>query len=159
MATVKYSVQLADATKKTLDKREVAYEFIQDQGVFKFSIRLQKAQKLQSVQMYVRILETALTAHAVLRISADESNIDSVVEYITRANYGLTAGCFEVDYNDGEVRYKNHNRFENRIPSDDELHRIVLLPVIMWERYGNGLLKVMFGGASPKSAIEEAENS
>ncbi len=28
-------------------------------------------------------------------------------EYLTRANYGMFIGNFELDFNDGEVRYKN----------------------------------------------------
>jgi hypothetical protein len=30
----------------------------------------------------------------------------AMVELITRINYGLGAGCFEMDLNDGEVRYR-----------------------------------------------------
>src|SRR3954467_14939357 len=31
----------------------------------------------------------------------------AVAEYITRANYGLRIGNFEMDFDDGEVRYKS----------------------------------------------------
>src|SRR5260221_4823931 len=39
-------------------------------------------------------------------VKAPESKRVTAMEYVTRANYGLFIGNFELDMSDGEVRYK-----------------------------------------------------
>ncbi len=158
MGEVSYSVDLANATRRMLDDVEMKYEFEQDRGLFIFSMGLGEDQKLQKIRIIIRIHDNAITSYAQVNMKADSDSISAVVEYITRANFGLRLGNFEVDYDDGEVRYKCHNRFEDRIPSEDELKSIAIAcPLQMWMRYGNGFLKVLFGGVNPKDAIAEAE--
>ena len=62
--------------------------------------------KLQSVKMYITFNDNGFTVIAVPAMKADENSKVNVMEYITRANYGLRNGNFEMDVNDGEVRYK-----------------------------------------------------
>ncbi len=80
-----------------------------------------------------------------------------VAEYLTRANYGLTIGNFELDFSDGEVRYKVTN-FCGDIDLDQEvIDRQVGCGYSMMDRYFPGIMKVMYSGVSPEDAIEEAE--
>src|SRR5438874_9539363 len=39
-------------------------------------------------------------------VRAPEDKRPVLADFLTRANYGLYVGNFEMDYNDGEVRYK-----------------------------------------------------
>ena len=157
MAKTNYNVQLANAVKKMLDKQGFKYEWFDDNAAIRFGCNLGKNQELQNARMTVYFQENGFTSYATASISAEESNIDSVAEYITRANYGLRVGNFEVDYNDGEVRFKSHHISVNIIPSEEDLDFLVFAPLYMWKKYGNGFVKVLLGGVSPKSAIEEAE--
>ena len=158
MGDVNYSVALASATRKVLDEAEVRYDFDEDMGVFRFSMGLGANQKIQSVRVSIGIRESVMISYITANVNADTDSLGAVVEYITRANSGLRFGNFEVDYRDGEVRYKCCNRFEDQIPSDGELLYIAVgCGIHMWERYGNGFLKVLFGGVNPKDAIEEVE--
>lgn len=160
MGDISYSVALADATRQMLDKREIEYDFYEDRGVFRFSMGLGEGQKLQGISIVIRIHEDAISSYSVVDMKADTASVGAVAEYITRANYGLLSGNFEMDYSDGEVRYKCYNYFEDQIPSDKELKSIAIgYGLMTWRRYGNGFLKVLFGGADPKDAIEEAERA
>lgn len=81
-----------------------------------------------------------------------------VAEYITRANYGLRIGNFEMDYNDGEVRYKSSIDFE-----DTELNPVLIKHAIYpavqtMDRYLPGLMQVMYGSKSPEEAILDIED-
>ena len=158
MGTINYSAALADATRQMLDKLELKYDFDEDRGVFRLTIKLGADQKLQHVKMFICIGENAVTSFVTVDMKADTASLGAVAEYITRANYGLRLGNFEMDYRDGEVRYRCHNFFGDWIPSGEELETIAVgCPVQMWRRYGNGFLKVLFGGMSAKDAIEETE--
>ena len=89
----------------------------------------------------------------------DLKHIDAVCEYITRANYGLKIGNFELDRTDGEIRFKIYCFVGEELPSAAILDTLVRLPVIELDRYGNGLLAVSMGLLSPSEAIEQAEAS
>ncbi len=77
----------------------------------------------------------------------------TVAEYITRANYGLRIGNFEMDFDDGEVRYKSSLDFEG-VELTTGLIRNAIYPAVQtMDRYLPGLLSVIFGGKSAEEAI------
>src|SRR4030081_1049823 len=44
--------------------------------------------------------------YSVCDVNVPEDKRAAMAEYLTRANYGLYIGNFEMDYSDGEIRYK-----------------------------------------------------
>jgi hypothetical protein len=81
----------------------------------------------------------------------------AAVEFLTRANYGLRIGNFEMDYSDGEVRYKSSLNFESQELNPEYIRNTIYPAVHTMDRYLPGLLRVSFGGATPLEAIEEIE--
>lgn len=95
--------------------------------------------------------------YAVATFKVAEEMRSAVAEYITRANYGLRIGNFEMDYSDGEVRYKSGIDFENETLTRN-LAKFTIYPAVQtMDHYMPGLLKVAFGGKAPVEAIEEIE--
>ena len=81
----------------------------------------------------------------------------AVAEYITRANYGLRIGNFELDFDDGEVRYKSSLDFES-VELTPGLIRNTIYPAVQtMDRYLPGVLSVVFGGKSAEEAIAAIE--
>lgn len=95
--------------------------------------------------------------YAVAPVKIPEEVRMAVAEYLTRANYGLRIGNFELDYSDGEVRYKSSLDFEGQILTQELIRNAIYPAVHTMDRYLNGLLRVSFGGATPHEAIEEVE--
>ncbi len=95
--------------------------------------------------------------YAVAPVKVPEEVRMSIAEYLTRANYGLRIGNFELDYSDGEVRYKSSLDFEGQILTADLIRNAIYPAVHTMDRYLPGLLRVSFGGATPHEAIEEVE--
>jgi hypothetical protein len=78
-----------------------------------------------------------------------------IAEFLTRANYGLLLGNFEMDFNDGEVRYKT-----SIVAGDNELDfpvikRMVYSNLSTIDDYFPAIMKVIYGGISAKEAIRE----
>lgn len=96
--------------------------------------------------------------YALAPIKIPEQVRQSVAEYLTRANYGLRIGNFELDYADGEVRYKSSLNFENQELTIDLISNTIYPAVQTLDRYLPGLLRVSYGGATPFEAIEEIES-
>jgi hypothetical protein len=81
----------------------------------------------------------------------------TVAEYITRANYGLRIGNFELDFRDGEVRFKSSIDFEDEALTPNLIRNTIYPAVKLLDTYLPGLMKVAFGGVQPVVAIAEIE--
>ncbi|NJN68679.1 MAG: YbjN domain-containing protein [Chloroflexaceae bacterium] len=95
--------------------------------------------------------------YAIAPFNVAEEKRPAVAEYITRANYGLPIGNFEMDYSDGEVRYRCSLDFEGVALTPSLVKNIAYPAVYTMDYYLPGLMKVVFGDHSPLEAIEEVE--
>lgn len=104
----------------------------------------------------VRVEEEILLCYAVAPMQVEEAARPAVAEFITRANYGLWVGNFEMDWSDGEVRYKSSLDFEG-VALTSELIRNAISPAVqMMVCYLPGLLDVM-AGKPPARALSEVD--
>lgn len=92
-------------------------------------------------------------------VHAPPDKRDAVAEFLTRVNYGIILGNFEMDYGDGEVRYKTALDVEGDEISDALLRNIVLANLQAMEVYLPGLLAVIYGGRPPAEVVAELEAS
>lgn len=81
----------------------------------------------------------------------------AVAEYITRANYGLPLGNFELDLEDGELNFKNAVQVPEGVISTALLRPYLLNAVETVNYYLPGLQQVLAGGATPAAAITALE--
>lgn len=77
-------------------------------------------------------------------------------DFLTRANFGLRIGNFEMDFEDGEVRYKSSLDFEGESLTANWLRNAIYPAVYTMDRYLPGLMKV-YAGTDPEEAIDEVE--
>ncbi|MDM8531220.1 YbjN domain-containing protein [Anaerolineales bacterium HSG25] len=97
--------------------------------------------------------------YVLVPINAPTDNLPQVAEYITRANFGMRVGNFELDYSDGEIRYKSSLDFEGEILSNNLIKNVIYPAVQTTDRYLSGLLSVIYGGKTALEAITEVEGS
>lgn len=79
-----------------------------------------------------------------------------VMEFITRANYNLLIGNFEMDMEDGEVRFKTSVDVSGDSLTTALVKNMVYFNFIAIDRYLESLMKVMYGNMSAKKAFKEA---
>jgi hypothetical protein len=82
---------------------------------------------------------------------------DDVAEYLTRANYGLMIGNFEMDLDDGDVRYKTGIQVEGEDLGLEMVRGVVLPNVVVMDRYLPGLRAVADTGLSARAALSLVE--
>ncbi len=95
--------------------------------------------------------------YSVCPINIPEDKRAQVAEFITRANYGLRIGNFELDYSDGEVRYKTSLDVENAELTSALISNQVYANLWTMDRYLPGVFSVVYGNALPEDAIKEIE--
>ncbi len=95
--------------------------------------------------------------YVVMPVRVPEAMRPPMAEFLTRANYGLRIGNFEMDFGDGEVRYKSSVDFEG-ISLSPVLIRNTMYPAVQtMDRYLPGILSVVYGGRTPEEAIAAVE--
>jgi len=105
----------------------------------------------------VRIELEQLLVYAVCPVRTPEDSRGRVAEFTTRANYGMRIGNFELDYEDGEVRYKTSVDFEGEALTAHWLRGLLYPAVQTMDTYLPGLLAVAHGERSPLEAIRLIE--
>jgi len=88
-----------------------------------------------------------------------ESHRLRIAEFIARANYGLIIGNFELDFEDGELKYKTSNFYDDTFPASEEVFiRNLFTNFQMMERYFPGIMAVIYANITPQTAINQIEN-
>lgn len=95
--------------------------------------------------------------YAIAPVKVPEAAHAAAAEFLTRANYGLRIGNFEMDYTDGEVRYKSSLDFEDALLTPALIRNAIYPAVQTLDRYMPGLMAVVYGGQAPQAAIEVIE--
>lgn len=90
-------------------------------------------------------------------IAAPEDKRSLIAEFLTRANYGMTIGNFELDFTDGEIRYKTSIDVEGDRLTHALIKRLVYTNVMMMDEYLPGIKAVIESGFSPEEAIRAIE--
>jgi hypothetical protein len=90
-------------------------------------------------------------------IKVPENQRILMAEFLTRANYGLSIGNFEMDFEDGEIRYKTSIDVEGDRLTPTLVENLVNINVITVDRYFPGMMKVLYGGILPEEAIRAVE--
>ena len=147
----------AEIIKKFLDEDDWHYE-MHDHGraaVFTGGIGGFKG-IYNSFRFLLIVGDDELQNYATLPASAKDK-LPQMAEFITRANYGLKYGDFEMDWNDGEVRF--HLAFPMSAVRAVKilLPTLLMLPAKMLDQYSKGFTEVLMGLKSPADAIKDCE--
>lgn len=153
------------AIRRMFDSEGWKYDFDADELAFTISFRLEKT-KLSNIRICIRCkpyrqdpaLCQWISTFAYIPLVADEECRLTVCEYLMRVNYRLSMGNFEMDFSDGEISFRQTFNVLDGMIGDDALDDLTTLPVSMFEKYGNGLISVMMGAATPEEALKKAQD-
>ncbi len=86
-----------------------------------------------------------------------EDKAIDMMEFLTRANYGLIIGNFELNLTDGEIRCKTSLDVEDTELTMPLIKHMVYANVLAMDQYIPGILAVIADGTSPQEAIAQIE--
>ena len=95
--------------------------------------------------------------YSIAPASVPEEKRVAMAEFITRANYGMRIGNFEMDFSDGELRYKSSIDVEGDRLSSPLVKHMVYPNVLMMDKYLPGIMAIIYAGKSPQQAVQEIE--
>lgn len=130
------------------------YEFDERYSLFRAGVTLRC--KLKSTRMIIICKDAGISVQFPIIIGTDDENEIQIMEFVTRANYGLTNGGFQMDLDKNHIEYTMFLPCED-VPTVAAIDRTIMTGLYMLERYGDELLAVMFGMKNAKDAVEAAE--
>lgn len=90
-------------------------------------------------------------------IKAPEDKRLEIAEFLTRANFGMIVGNFELDFASGEIRYKTSAEVEDDNLSLALIRGLVYANVMMMDEYLPGIMSVINSDLLPVDAIAQIE--
>lgn len=155
MSKAEYSQEAAEFVRKHLDDINWRYYFDEDHGIFRFDVGIDG--KLSSISYSIRVGERGIMVLAYSPISPDSNNkemMQTTVDYINRVNYAITMGNFEMDHEDGEIRYRFFINCEGGLPSDETIKDGIESGLYLYERIAEGLLGIIFKDMNIEQAYD-----
>ena len=145
---------LQDTVCRALEQMEWKYEITDDSWLMarvrgrqaNYDVRLRTDEDAEIVACYV---SSGTLVPAERR--------DAVAVALTRANWGLRIGNFEMDYTDGEVRFKVSVDVEGGLLGHTMVQNMISAGISMQDRYHPALMRVVYSDADPADAIAEVE--
>jgi|GEM_PF-2423341 len=113
------------------------------------------------VQFIARIVNSRTVLFETrLPMNVPEKNREAVSSYLTRANFGLLVGGFQMDFSDGELKYTVAGCHDEDEPlSDDVLLRLTYVGFNMFDNYMPGVFAIIYGNKDPAEIYEEIEGA
>ena len=152
-----YSSAIVDTLRETFSSSGILASFEDKNDIGVFSIRMKLRCRMQSAQMLVIVREDNYSTLTTLPLAADTDHRLAMAEYLTRANFNLRNGNFELNMNDGEIRFKTYVHVGAAVPDISAARQAVLLPFLVIERFGDGIIDVLFGFKTPREAFEAVQ--
>lgn len=154
-----YSRNVADAINDFLIDDDWHFSFNENTGVFEFNLNLKG--RINRVRYTIMVHDNGYTVYATCPVSVtrdDKDMMNAMAEFLCRANYGLRSGNFELDFRDGEIRYKTFTDCSGgAVPTREIVRRSITIPAAMYDRYSNGIVTIMFIGGDPAALVEQCE--
>ena len=154
MEEVSLKELLVEKVENYFNEQNWNYEYDERYSLFRAGVSLRC--KLKSTRMIILCKDRGIKVQFPISIGTDDENEIQVMEFVTRANYGLTNGGFQMDLDNNCIEYSLYLPCED-VPTVTAIDRTVMLGLYMLERYGDELLAVMFGMKNAKDAVEAAE--
>lgn len=146
-----------DAVKNHLDNIGWRYDVKREGSLIKAGVQGRSGS--YQVIFDVKQDRDTFIVYVMSRLDFPATNRDNIALYLTRCNYGLTIGNFELDMSDGEVRYKTSVTVKGGMLSEEMIKEMVQISIVMMDKFFEGIVKVAYVGLDPKVAYEESRSA
>lgn len=139
----------------SLEEHDTRYEVVDD-GCLRFEIAWERG----THQFFISTHEDLGLVTCVVTLGprvADARRV-AVAEAVTRINPKLATGHFELDFDDGEVSYRQTIDLDGALLTGRMVQCMVQGALWSCERYTGALLAVAFGGDEPVLAVAAVED-
>jgi hypothetical protein len=141
--------------KAFVESSDWDHEVVQEGSVLRFAMNGDNGS-----WMCIALTEEELKQCVVMSYVAgevEERYRPAMAEYITRANYGMRIGNFEMDMEDGDLRFRTSIDVADENLTPEVFRQLVIHNATQFDRYLPGIEAVL-RGEQPKQAVAAVED-
>lgn len=134
-----------------------SYEIVKENTILRLPVQANNGEWFCYAE--IREEQQQFRFYSVCPVKAPPEKRLAISEFITRANYGLSIGNFELDFTDGEVRYKTSIDVEGSQLDPALIKQLVYHNVMTMDEYLPGIMKTIYSDVTSEEAITEIEGT
>lgn len=147
-----------NAIIRYLDSKKWKYQEIDDKNVVHFGISANNG-NIDCVAD-VRPDKKQFIFLSYCTVMAFKNKTEAINELLSRINYGIVIGDFEINIDSGKIRFKTSMFYDDiQAPSMEVIENTIITNLYMMDRYIPGIMSVLFGSISPREAYDQIEGN
>ncbi|MDD6033321.1 MAG: YbjN domain-containing protein [Oscillospiraceae bacterium] len=155
----KKRTNVTDSIRDFYESQHWKYRYDPEKGLFRMYMCL-RTEDVDACEVRTIVRdEERFTTFVTFPFKVPEKKRGLAADFISRANYRLLLGCFEMDFQDGEIQYKTSCLCGNIRLEPELVEQQVCVGIQMAEQYGEGLVDVLFRGVPPEEAIRKIQEA
>lgn len=95
--------------------------------------------------------------YSIVPLAVPEQKRQAVLEFLTRANFGLIMGNFEMDLDEGAIRFKTSVDVEGNMLNAALIKQMVQANLTSMDTYLPGIKSILDGTLTPQAALAQIE--
>jgi len=147
--------QLLDVAKQFFESDNWHYKDVPELGILTLNFKGDSGQ--WSCYVQARDENGLFAIYSISPLHAPEDKRLALSEYITRVNYNMAIGNFEMDMDDGEIRYKTSIDVTGDELTPALVRRLVYANLLNMDKYYPGVVAIAESDISPTEAIAKVE--
>ena len=138
-----------------MEEEEWKYEILEGETVLRFHFKGSSGRLL----CYSDVEESKdwLIFYSYLPVNSPPEKLGAMAEFVTRANRGMRIGNFELDFEDGEIRYKTSIDIEGGELTNKMIDNLLKANLSTMNRYFPGMMELIYSDKEPKELIQKIE--
>lgn len=145
---------LFNAVKNWCDRNDWGYQVLEEGEAIRSGFTGDNGQ----FGLYFTMNNGRLLVRSLAPNNAPAAKRSEMAEFLTRANYGLAIGNFEMDFRDGEIAYKTGVTTGGEPVEDWLLKDLVYINCLMMDKYFPAMMQVLYSGVTPEAALAALDN-
>lgn len=139
-----YKFEIFDRIKTVIEDNNWKYKFDEKKEHIQLGFNIEG--KVRNIRLLMDLsYDDSYMVVCAFPLNADEQYYGHILRLINSINYKVKYGNFELDENDGEIRYRMTVDCEGITPSKEMIEKSIIIPITMIKRYGEYLIEVMMG--------------
>lgn len=138
-------------------KNEKKWKYSHDVQNHRFEMGVALRTGFRAYQVVINVKEQSYIVYIAPHVKCSEDRLPLMMRYLTLANFGLINGNFELDLNDGEIRYKTFVNCAgmDKIPME-VVDDSIMVACYTMQRYADGISRTMYAENQDESSINQS---
>ena len=154
-----YSIKIVSDIEMIMKRIGWNYHFDEGKGAIFFGVSMGGKMNLKYVLDINHSFCIVYVMSPINADSTDENMMADMAKFLCMVNYGLKNGNFEIDMKSGEIRYKCCMDWKYTEELEEMFKVSLYEPAAMFERYGKGIIQIVFNNMPAEQAIGLCEEN